>query len=365
MAWALSSFLIPHVKRGLSRNGEKMAKKKKMDDLQEMIIAAIRKQFGNDSAGVLGEGGQSDVVEVLSTGIDVIDQYVLGCKGLPVGRIVELYSEEAGGKTSFTWSCIRGALEQNAIVFLCETENALNLERASVFGVDLKRVILLEPDHMEDAVAKMAFTLERLPGNVSTLGVWDSVASCATKKEVEEGLQGKDIWDDRAKILSKACRVLSKLAAEKKCSLLFVNQTRQKIGVMFGNPSTTPGGKALKFAASIRLQLFPGAGIKNQHDEKTGKIVTFLATKNRLASPYRKAKVRLNFATGWDNDWSTLERAKLLGLVKPADVRGLSGAALKPFVEEAKVKLDACGWCRAEIEVASDTEEIPLAEVTE
>lgn len=334
-----------------------MAKKKKLDDLQEMIIAAIRKQFGNDSAGVLGEGGQSDVVEVLSTGIDVIDQYVLGCKGLPVGRIVELYSEEAGGKTSFTWSCIRGALEQNAIVFLCETENALNLERASVFGVDLKRVILLEPDHMEDAIEKMAFTLEQLPGNVSTLGVWDSIASCATKDEVLKGLQGKDIWDSRAKTLSQACRVLSKLAIEKKCSLLFVNQTRQKIGVMFGDPSTTPGGKAVKFAASIRLQLYSGKHVKNKHDEKIAKSITFLATKNRMASPYRKATVRLNFATGWDNAWSTLERAKLLGLVKPADVRGLKGEALKPFAEEAKIKLDACGWCRAESEPTLDKEE--------
>jgi recombination protein RecA len=340
-------------------------KKKATASLQEMIIAAIRKQFGADSAGVLGEGGQSDVGEVLSTGIDVIDNYVLGCKGLPVGRIVELYSEESGGKTSFTWSCIRGALEQNAIAFLCESENALNLERAEVFGVDLKRVILIEPDHMEDAVAKMAYLLEHLSGDTPALGVWDSVASCATKREVMEGLQGKEIWDDRAKILSKACRVLSKLAIEKKCSLLFVNQIRQKIGVMFGDSSTTPGGKALKFAASIRLQLFSGANIKNSYDEKTGKIVTFLATKNRMASPYRKAKVRLNFATGFDNDWSTLERAKLLGFVKPADVRGLHGEELKPFVVEAKAKLDACGWCRTESEIAPDTEEIPLVEVAE
>jgi recombination protein RecA len=154
---------------------------------------------------------------------------------------------------------------------------------------------------------------------VPSLFVWDSIASCATKDEVEKGLGGKEIWDSRAKTLSHACRVLSKIAKEKGTTLLFVNQVREKIGVMFGDKYTTPGGKAVKFCSSIRIQLFPGKSIKNSADEHTGKLITFLTTKNRLASPYRKARVRLDYDAGWNDYWSTMEHAKITGAAS-ADV---------------------------------------------
>ena len=308
-----------------------MGKKKATVDAaqasRDAVIEAIRKGFGKHSVGLLGEGGESEVTEVIPTGIDVLDHYVLGCGGLPRGRMVEVYSEEGGGKTSFTWAAIRGVQRENGVAILSETEDALNLERAETFDVDLDRVVLLEPDHLEDHLAKAECALLALNPKVPSLFVWDSIASCVTKDEVEKGLSGKEVWDSRAKTLSHACRVLSKIAKEKGTCLLFVNQVREKIGVMFGDKYTTPGGKAVKFFASIRIQLFPGKSLKNSADEHVGKLITFLTTKNRLASPYRKARVRLDYELGWNDYWSTMEHAKLLGVVSPDKTREIEKMA--------------------------------------
>lgn len=324
---------------------------KKVDPAQaarDAVVAAIRKGFGKHSVGLLGEGGDSEVVEVIPTGIAVIDHYVLGCGGLPRGRMVEVYSEEGGGKTSFTWAAIRGVLAEKGVAILSETEDALNLERAETFGVDLDRVVLLEPDHLEDNLAKAEVALEALDPKVPSLFVWDSIASCATKDEVEKGLSGKEVWDSRAKTLSHACRVLSKIAKRKGTTLLFVNQVREKIGVMFGDKYTTPGGKAVKFFASIRLQLFPGKSLKNSADEHTGKLITFLSVKNRCASPYRKARVRLDYDTGWNDVWSTLEHAKLIGVVNVDTAREViksgSAEALADLHQRALVALKERAW---------------------
>jgi len=342
-----------------------MSAKKKEDAAaaaRDAVIAAIRKKFGKHGVGLLGEGGASEVEEVIPTGIDVIDHYVLGCGGLPRGRMVEVYSEEGGGKTSFTWAAIQGVLREGGVAILSETEDALNLERAEVFGVDLDRVVLLEPDHLEDHLARAEVALEALDPKVPSLFVWDSIASCATKDEVEKGLGGKDIWDSRAKTLSLACRVLSKLAKEKGTCLLFVNQVREKIGVMFGDKYTTPGGKAVKFCASIRLQLFPGKSLKNSADEHVGKLITFLATKNRLASPFRKARVRLDYDAGWNSYWSTLEHAKAVGVVQPDVTRDIEkcgepargeqrAALLKQVLAEFKTR----GWSKQKVAEEGET----------
>lgn len=326
---------------------------------REAVLEAIHKGFGKHGAGLLGEGGDSEVEEVIPTGIDVIDHYVLGCGGLPRGRMVEVYSEEGGGKTSFTWAAIAGVLREGGVAILSETEDALNLERADIFGVDTDRVVLIEPDHLEDHLAKAECALSALNPKVPSLFVWDSIASCATRAEIEQGLGGKEMWDNRAKTLSQACRVLSKLAKEKGTCLLFVNQIREKIGVMFGDKYTTPGGKAVKFHSSIRLQLFPGKSLKNSADEHVGKLITFLSTKNRLASPYRKARVRLDYERGWNDWWSTMEHAKIVGAVSPDKTREIEkmgeparSEARAALLAEVKPKLDANHWRKVQAEEA-------------
>jgi recombination protein RecA len=332
---------------------------------RDAVIAAIRKSFGKHSVGLLGEGGESEVEEVIQTGITVLDHYVFGCGGLPAGRMVEVYSDEGGGKTSFGWAAIEGALAQGYVAILCETEDALNLERAETFGVDLDKVVLLEPDHMEDALAKQVTALEALSGKQPALLVWDSIASCPTKAEVLDGLSGKDAWDGRAKILSQACRVLSKLAKAKKCCLLFVNQTRMKVGVMFGDPCTTPGGKAVKFHSSIRLQLWPGKHLKNRGDEAVGQIITFKAIKNRCAFPFRKARVRLDFGHGWNDYWSTLEHAKEAGIISGEATREVEKMA-EPARAEARLALlakaidalDARAWSKEPVTKSEESAEV-------
>jgi recombination protein RecA len=166
--------------------------------------------------------------------------------------------------------------------------------------------------------------------------MWDSIAATPTRAELKEGLIGGEAMGYRARTLSRALRSLTALAARKQTAILLVNQTRTKIGVMFGDPITTPGGDAVKFAASVRLRLYAGKAVKDAATH-IGREITVKAAKNKLAPPFRKALVRFDFARGWDDDWSTLNYAKELGLV-PERARGEKSLA------EARAALDGCGW---------------------
>ena len=302
------------------------------------ILAAIHKGFGKASAMRLSGGARSDLREVIPTGIDVLDHYVLGCGGLPVGRMMEVISEEGAGKTSFLLACLAAAQRAGGIAILAETEVSLDTRRASVFGLDPDRVVLLQPGHLDEAVQQQEEAIKAIPAGVGPVVLgWDSVAATPSKEEVEEGLGEASAFDKRAKAISQALRVLCPLAARHRVCLVYVNQIRDKIGVMFGNKTGSPGGHALKFHASIRLQLFSGKAQKDSASQHTGKFVTFLSIKNKLAVPFRKASVKLTYATGWDDKWSTLNHAKALGLV---DNRAKGEEAWVV----ARDKLLAVGW---------------------
>jgi recombination protein RecA len=306
-----------------------------MMSLSKDIVEKVRDAFGKESALILGEGGsRSEVVEVIPTGIEVVDRYLFGCGGLPVGRITEVYSEEGSGKTSFALSCAGAAQKDGAVAILAETEGALSTERAQTFGVNLSELVLLQPSHMEEMLAQAEAAIKAVPkGAGPVLFIWDSIAATPTKREVEEGLAGEAAMAERARILSHACRHLPTLAMKKRVAFLFINQIRDKIGIAFGDKYTTPGGHAVKFVASIRMQLFGGKAVKNA-EEHRGKDLTFFVGKNKLASPYRKARVRLDYEKGWDNTWTTLNHAKDEGV---ADERARGEKAY----EEAREKL---GW---------------------
>jgi recombination protein RecA len=281
------------------------------------IVDAVRKQFGEGAALTMGDGmaGRSEVSEVVPTGILPVDHYVFGCGGLPVGRLVEVYSEEGVGKTSFAMAAVAGAQREGGLAMWIETEEALDRTRFTVFGADREQVALLQPGSIEQCGETMELSLKTIPKGVGpNLLVWDSIAATPTQREVDEGLSGGDRVGERARVLSKMCRSLLRLAAERRTALLFINQVREKIGVMFGDKYTTPGGHGVKFHASVRLQLFGGKSVKDG-DEHTGKTITFLGAKNRMAPPWRKAQVRLDYAKGWDNQWSVLNHAKDKGLV--------------------------------------------------
>ncbi len=313
-----------------------MAKAQK-NDVTAQVIAAVNKGF-KGGAVRLGQGAKSDVKEVIPTGLENLDRYVLGVGGLPVGRISELFSEEGAGKTTLLLQAIAGCQRAGGLAIMLETETALDSQRAKVFGVDLDSVVLLQPDHIPEAGQQIELALQSIPKGVGPVLVgWDSVAATMSKQEAEEGLPDKESFDKRAKEFSVMMRVLGPLVAKSRAHLLLVNQVRANIGVMFGDKFTTPCGKGIKFHASIRLQMFPGKAIKDTAGQHEGKDITIIAIKNKLTRPFRKTKIRLWFDRGFDNEWGVLHHAKELGVV---DARSRD-------VKAAREALNAADWYRA------------------
>lgn len=307
-----------------------MAAAKKKTDKAKEIEAAIHKQFGKESMTLLREDTSHSVREVVPTGIGVLDHYLFGIHGAAVGRIGELFSEEGAGKTSLGHTFLAAGQRAGGVSALIETEHAFDPERASLFGVNTDDLLVGQPDHLSDVLLKIEGVLAAIkaakPEGPSVI-VWDSVAATPTLREFEEGLSGKDKVGDRAKELSKAMRVITRQVKESRVALVCINQIRDNIGVMFGADYTTAGGHAIKFHSSWRLQLFSSKSVKDpKTSEHTGKAVTFLCVKNRLSPPFRKAKVRLDFATGWNEEWSTLEHAKRFGKA-PDRARGAKAHA--------------------------------------
>jgi recombination protein RecA len=216
------------------------------------------------------------------------------------------------GKTTLALSACVSVQNMGGLAFWAETEEAFNSTRAAQLGVDVDSLILLQPESIEEVGQVFETALNAVPSGVGPiLGVWDSIAATPTKREIEEGLSGDAKVGDRAMNMNKICRALCPLAVEKRAALLFINQVREAIGVMFGDKYVTPGGKAVKFHSSVRLQMFSGAAVKDSNDkEHVGKTITFLSAKNKLAPPWRKVKARLDYADGWDNLWSTINFAK-------------------------------------------------------
>jgi recombination protein RecA len=252
----------------------------------------------------------------IPTGIDVVDHFICGCGGFPCGSrgITELFSVEGGGKSSLVYALLGNAQALDILTFLADTEFSLSPIRAVTFNVDPDRVSLLEPDHMQEAFSMFETCFESLPPGVRGVVAWDSLAATPTKEEVNEGLSdSKAVFDVRAKLISRSLRVLNAKVARSGGAFVVVNQPRNKIGVKFGDPTTTPGGQALKSTASLRLQLYPGLYIERK-GIKIGRQVTISVKKSRF-SPPRKAVLRLLFDDGFDNLWSTLALAKVFKII--------------------------------------------------
>jgi len=258
-----------------------------------------------------------DRIEVLPTGLDVLDRWVLGCGGLPVGRVLELFSDPDVGKTSLAMHFIAAAQRAGGVGLLIETENTIQKERAAVMGANPEEILLWEQASAEEFIVSMRIALERIPdGFGPNVLVWDSLAATsladqlaklsgkpASKQVLAKGIGGK------ARLMSAELPALAVLAREKRCHITIINQTRNKLGVMFGDPTTTPGGNVTKFQAMVRLQLWRGKAFQIDGVD-VGHPVTVKAVKNKLAKPNKKGILRLDYETGWNNDWSMLSFAK-------------------------------------------------------
>lgn len=279
------------------------------------VLKHLRNNFGAESAVMLSEGYRGEIGDTTPSGLDVVDNWVIGPGGFPCGRVSELYSEEGFGKSSFALMALGAAQRAGGTTILVETEHGFTQERALTFGCDPEDLVIVQPDYLEQALLQMESVLDAIdPGLGPSYMVWDSMAATPTEAEVKTG--DKPSFDTRAKTMSQGMRILTGKVNKNKCGFMVVNQIREKIGVSFGDPSTTPGGKALKFHASWRARL-QGAKMVKDGPLNVGKDMDVVVKKSRFTEPGRKCRIRMMFDTGFDNEWSNLALAKDWGLVKP------------------------------------------------
>jgi len=267
----------------------------------DLAISAITKQFGSGSISRLG-ANTCAAVEVSSTGSIAIDR-ALGVGGLPRGRICEIYGPESSGKTTFCLSAIAEVQRKGGIAAFIDVEHALDPKYARVCGVDIDNLYVSQPDCGDDALT-IAETLIR--SNEVDIVVIDSVAALISRQELD-GEMGDAVMGATARLMSQACRRLTACVAKSGTILVFTNQIREKIGVMFGSPETTPGGKALKFFASVRLDIRRKDQIKTPEGKVIGNLTKVKVVKNKVAAPFRECEFNIRYECGICNEDSLID----------------------------------------------------------
>lgn len=312
-------------------------------DVMDRTLALLQKRFGTTSAVRLGRGkhAEAQVTEALPTRVEVVDHYLLGLGGFALGRMSEWIGENQCGKTSLAYQSIAACQQAGGTAYMMDAEHSFDETRAATFGVDVDNLIILQPEHAEMGVEQTKVVLDaHNPKAGPLLVVWDTLAAMVCKADLKRPA-GERGTAELPRLLSTELPKIVPVLADKRAHLMALNQIRAAIGVMFGPDTVTPGGNAVKFYASTRVQFFGGKAVKHPTtDAHTGKVVTMLTIKTRFSEPFRKARVRLDYATGWNNEWSTLEHAKTLKLVQ---ARGPKGGARKgpQALAEARSKL---GW---------------------
>ena len=274
-------------------------------------LTQIEKQFGKGSIMRLGEGSHLEI-EGLSTGSLSID-LALGGKGFPRGRVIEVFGPEGSGKTTLCLTLIGNVQKSGGQAAFIDAEHAIDPTYSQKLGVDLDSLLLSQPDSGEQAL-EIAEILTR--SNGLDVIVIDSVAALVPKAELE-GNMGDFQIGLQARLMSQALRKLTAAVAKSKTSLIFINQIREKIGVMFGNPETTPGGRALKFYSSVRVDVRRIGQLKDG-DQAVGTRVRCNVVKNKVAPPFKKAEIDMLFATGISYEGDLLDYGLNNGILERA-----------------------------------------------
>ena len=315
-----------------------MAEKiKNKDDKLNETLSQIQKMFGTGSVMKLGEKPSLDV-DAIPSGSILLDS-ILGIGGYPKGRIIEIYGPESSGKTTLALTAIAEAQKTGGRAAFVDAEHAIDPVYATMLGVNIDELILSQPDNGEQAleIVEMLAKSEAID-----LIVVDSVAALVPTAELE-GVMGDSNVGLHARLMSKAMRKLAGVLNKSSCSVIFINQLREKVGVMYGNPEVTTGGRALKFYASIRIDIRKAEAIK-EGDSIVGNTVNIKVVKNKVAPPFKQCKVDLIFGEGFSRNSEILELALQQGLASKSgswfevlgERAGQGKEAAKRYLDENK-----------------------------